>query len=222
MSLVESDLARDGRRTLVLAVVVLTWASAVIHAVVVPEHLREWGPAGAFFIAVALAQLAWGALIYRRPTRRWLLAGVYGNVALVGIWLVSRSIGVPIGPDAGHPEALGARDALATLNEVFAVGITGLLLTGRTLPNRLTSGSAASLAAASLLAVLMVSPHSHGSSHANSSLPHQHATPQQHTPRERARQDAPREQAGQHAPLQQHTRGGAAHPPGDGHSHLHR
>jgi hypothetical protein len=206
MSLVEPDVAHYRRRTLVLAVVALTWASAAIHAVVVPEHLREWKPAGAFFIGVALLQLAWGALVYRRPTRRWLLAGVYGNAALVAIWLASRTIGIPIGPEAGHPEALGAHDALATLNEVSAVGILGVLLTARTLPNRLTSGSAASLAAASLLAVLMVSPHSHAH---HSSPPPQQAAPQQKaTPQ----QDAPR----------QDSHGGTGHPHDEGHSHSHR
>jgi hypothetical protein len=210
MSLVEPHPAQHRRRTLVLAVVALTWASAIIHAAVVSEHLREWGPAGAFFIAVALAQLAWGGLICRRPTRRWLLVGAYGNAALVGIWLVSRTVGVPIGPEAGHPEVLGAHDALATLNEVFAVGITRLLLTGRTLPNRVTSGSAASLAAASLLAVLIVSPHSHGSSHGHGSPPQQHATPQPHaTPQ-------------QPAPQQEQHHGGTGHAHDEGRSHSHR
>jgi hypothetical protein len=210
MSLAKPNVTQDRRRSLVLAVVALTLASAVIHAAVVPEHLREWGAAGAFFIAVALAQLAWGALIYRRPTRRWLLEGVYGNAALVGIWLVSRTVGIPIGPEAGHPEALGAHDGLAILNEVLAVGITGLLLTGRTLPSRVTSGTAASLAAASLLVVLVVSPHSHGSSHPHGSPPQQHATPQQNTTPQ------------QHAPQQEQHHGGTGHALVKGHSDSHR
>ena len=165
MSSAQPKLDRTRGRTLVLAVVTLTWAAAAIHAAVVPEHLREWGPAGAFFIAVAVAQLAWGALVYRRPTRPLLRVGLYGNAALVLLWFGSRTVGLPVGPEAGQAEAFGAHDALATLNELLAGGIAGFLLTGRALSSRITSTSAGSLAAASVLVVLLISPHAHGSSH---------------------------------------------------------
>lgn len=172
--------AHRHRRALVLAVVSLTWASAVIHVVVAPDHLRAWVPAGAFFIAVAALQLAWGAVIYRRPTRGWLLVGAYGSAALVGLWLVSRTVGAPFGPDPGQPEAVGALDILASLNEVAVIALTALLVAGRTLPTRLAHSSAAALGAASLFAALTISPHAHSSSHSGRSHGaegHSHGTP---------------------------------------------
>jgi hypothetical protein len=160
------------RRLPILVIVALTCASAVIHATAVPEHLREWGPAGAFFILAAATQLTWAGLVWRTPTARLLRAGMYGNAVLVAIWLMSRTVGIPVGPHAGEAEAIGTLDALATVDELFGMTVVAFLLAGRALRARLVAGGASLAVAASVLAAL--GPGAQGSSHGE---PRPHAHP---------------------------------------------
>jgi hypothetical protein len=47
------------------------------------------------------------------------------NVGAVLVWATSRTIGLPIGPEAGLPEPVGFPDLLASS---FEIGIVGLML----------------------------------------------------------------------------------------------
>lgn len=153
----------------------LAGASALIHAVVVPEHLREWGLEGIFFAGTAAAQVAWAVAIYRNPSRPVLLVGVAGNVALVSIWLYSRAIGIPIGPNAGEVEAIGALDVVATFGEIASLAMIGLMLAGRTLRAGFAAGVAAVVVAASVMSASTLSAgHPHGQAAADG---HLHAEP---------------------------------------------
>ncbi len=71
-------------------------AAAGVHAAVFPHHLDEAFLVGAFFLAITLAQAAWACLVCLDATRRLLLAGIAGNLALVALWAVSRSVGLPV------------------------------------------------------------------------------------------------------------------------------
>ncbi|CAN5362278.1 hypothetical protein BH11ACT8_BH11ACT8_32170 [soil metagenome] len=71
--------------------------AAGIHAAVAPPHLRDSALFGFFFLAVALAQLAWTAALLQRPHADLLRVGVALNVALIGLWLVTRTVGLPFG-----------------------------------------------------------------------------------------------------------------------------
>lgn len=145
--------------------VALTWAAALIHALVVPEHLQEWGPAGAFFAVTAAAQIGWAVLIWRRPSRALLRVGLFGNAALVLLWLTSRTVGIPVGPHAGEIEALGAFDALAALNELLAGGMIMALLAGRGVTSRIATGTASAVVAATLLVPFTGQSHHGAGSH---------------------------------------------------------
>jgi len=71
----------------------------------------------------------------RRPGhRRLLLAGAIGNGVVIAIWLVSRLVGLPFGPDAFTPEAVSFKDLLATYDEVVVVLLCALVLRGRAAP----------------------------------------------------------------------------------------
>lgn len=89
---------------------VATATAAGVHAAVAPPHLREGLVAGAFFLVVAGAQGAW-AVAATRPTPRLLRTGVALHLALVAVWLLSRTTGLPAwtgSPEPGH--AVGAWD----------------------------------------------------------------------------------------------------------------
>ena len=117
---------RQGERTaieaLALVAGLLVFASSVIHAAVIADHLEYYWPSGVFFLAVACAQAAWSVLVYRRPRDgRLLLAGAIGNGVLVVLWVISRTAGMPVGPQPWRPEPVGAADVLATVDELAAV-----------------------------------------------------------------------------------------------------
>lgn len=109
----------------------LSTSAAAIHFAVVWEHLEEFALFGALFGATAVLQLAWAALVVLRPlSRRVLLAGVIGNIGLAATWLLSRSAGLPIGPEPWTPEPVGVADVFVTAVEVAIVCVV-LGLVGR-------------------------------------------------------------------------------------------
>jgi hypothetical protein len=102
--------------------------AAVVHFAVVAEHLDEWWLTGLFFIVVALFQLAWALLVLLRPSSLVYLSGAVINALVVVTWIVSRTTGVPVGPEAGEPESIGFPDVLATAYEVLLVALVVALV----------------------------------------------------------------------------------------------
>jgi hypothetical protein len=96
--------------------------AALVHVAVMPDHFEESVLYGLFFLLASLGQLAFAVAVMARPTRRLVLAGVVGCGLIIGLWLVSRLVGVPIGPDNGGTEEFGVLDILATAAEVIVVG----------------------------------------------------------------------------------------------------
>lgn len=114
-------------RTLRSAVSLLSAAAAAIHFAVTGEHLREYLLFGAFFAATGTVQALWAILIMIRPSRRLYLAGAIGNLAIVAIWGLSRTAGLPVGPEASVPEPATVLDVVATSCEVL-IGVGALAL----------------------------------------------------------------------------------------------
>ena len=98
----------------------------------------DWWAYGAFFIVAAAAQVAFAIIVVLEPWRRgWLpdrppldharqrrwayLAGVLGNVAIIGLYLVTRTIGIPAGPHAGLVEEVMPIDVVSKVSEVGIV-----------------------------------------------------------------------------------------------------
>jgi hypothetical protein len=95
----------------------LSLVAGWIHLVVVERHFQEWWGYGAFFLAAAAGQLLFTVLLLRR-TWSWLpLAGIAGNVAIIGMYVLSRTNGPPLGPHSGRPEDAGPLDLVATAAE---------------------------------------------------------------------------------------------------------
>jgi hypothetical protein len=106
-------------RTLLSPAAALSFAAALIHASVAPAHFGSWWAFGVFFVVVAAFQLVWAELVRRgEMPRRGLVLGAAVNLAIAAVWLGSRTVGLPIGPEAGRAEGVGLHDVLATLDEV--------------------------------------------------------------------------------------------------------
>ena len=131
----------------------LSVGAAVIHFVVVPGHWDEYWGQGLFFITAAIAQLLWAVWVVVAPSRLLYLAGALGNAAIVALWVVTRTYGIPAGPGAGEAEAVEFTDTLATVFEVLlVVGALVLARTAAARPIRWPTGALT----ASVVAALVV------------------------------------------------------------------
>jgi hypothetical protein len=109
----------------------LSMAAALIHLAVIEQHWAEYWLYGAFFVVVGLAQLAWAVAIPSTPTRLLLWAGVVGNALVVITWIVTRTVGSLIGPQASTPARVGFGDLVTTVMQVLIVAGGVGLLSGR-------------------------------------------------------------------------------------------
>jgi hypothetical protein len=136
------------RRLLSLVAATAAGVAAVVHALVVPEHLDEARAAGVFFAVLAGAQLAL-VVILLRPLRPWVLAAaLVGHVGVVVLYIASRTMdlaflpahrvdhlpvadgvgnGVPLLPGA-HTEPVGVLDLACLAAElVLIIALAALL-----------------------------------------------------------------------------------------------
>lgn len=84
-------------------------------------HWRDWLPAGAFFAIVAVLQLVWAITSWSRPGSWLLAAGGLINAGLAALWVMSRTVGPPVGPYAGQPEAVDAAGICVLLLQCYIV-----------------------------------------------------------------------------------------------------
>jgi hypothetical protein len=112
-----------------LVAALLVFVSSLIHSALIDDHWHQYWLYGAFFALVTFLQAIWAVLVLGDPlNQRVLIAGAAGNALLIVIWAVSRSVGVPIGPENGHPEAIGVLDVLSKLDELVAIVLVGAVL----------------------------------------------------------------------------------------------
>jgi len=118
--------AVPARRLVAIAVAGALAGAGLLHLAFAPEHLAEQTSHGVFFLTVAWVQLAAAALIAFGRAPRWSLFGIAAlNVAVIVVWVVSRTAGID-----GTVEQVGFADALASAFEVIAVGGSLLLALG--------------------------------------------------------------------------------------------
>lgn len=128
-----------------------------------------------FFLAVAATQLGLGASLFTtdRPRRSTLLA-VAVSLAVTTVWVVSRTWGLPFGPDAGVPLRVAPIDAAASLAQLgvivgatFALARPAFTPTERAAPNLVVRGAAAALAGVTAVAGFIPAfGHDHDHDHA--------------------------------------------------------
>jgi len=118
----EAAPAERSERTMLL--VALALAAGVIHGRALFDHATHYWLFGLFFGVLTYAQVLWAFGIYRRPDdRRWLMPAAVGSLAIVAIWLVTRTVGLPIGPWAGRAEPFGIADIAATIDELVLAAV---------------------------------------------------------------------------------------------------
>lgn len=77
--------------------------------------------------------MVWAGLILGRSDPWVLAVGSAVNLVVILVWLSSRTVGVPLGPGAGHPEPVALADGVASGFEVLLVIAALILLRSRAL-----------------------------------------------------------------------------------------
>lgn len=111
------------------SVAALMVGSGAIHFGMMGEHAGVSWTHGLFFATAGWLQICLAALIVFRPSRPVITAGILVNIAILTVWVLTRTVGIAIGGD-GTPEAWGKVDGLCAVFEGLAViASIGLLST---------------------------------------------------------------------------------------------
>lgn len=111
-----------------LVATVALFGCAAIHLAVIPDHLNHWVVASAFFLALAMAEVAAGVLLLRRPGLNVLFAIAAVSAVPLVLWVWSRTAGLPFGPNPGVSEPVSLADSAASLLELGTLVIAVVLL----------------------------------------------------------------------------------------------
>jgi len=103
--------------------------AGLIHGGVASAHLGVGVLAGTFFVGSAVLQLCGAVAVLAVASRRLLHGAAVGSVAIVLLWLVTRTVGLPLGSEPWQSEPVGAVDLVASVLEVITAA--GALLAAR-------------------------------------------------------------------------------------------
>jgi hypothetical protein len=106
----------------------LSLAAGVIHLVMVPSHAQAGTLDGVGFAVVGWFQVLIAIGLLVRPTRLLLQATVIGNLVIAGLWLWSRTSGLPFGAHAGEAEEAAFVDGFVTVLELGLIVGAAILL----------------------------------------------------------------------------------------------
>lgn len=101
---------------------VLSLTAGWIHFAFMASHFRQWWLYGMFFLASGVAQSLFTVAILRFPRPSVVLAGIVMNLAIVLLYIDSRTVGVPIGPHADVAERTKLIDLAVTGAELVTIG----------------------------------------------------------------------------------------------------
>ena len=121
MSYVDAPRSHAAVADAAVSAALLAFAAGAIHLVVGEPHLGTEPAFGLALVASGVLQLAWGAAVLKWPSRGVVLAGLGVNALALLAYAVSRSVGLPIGPDPGVPGGIGALDTAVVIDEALLV-----------------------------------------------------------------------------------------------------
>ena len=131
----------------------LSVGAAAIHFAVVFEHFAEYTLYGVFFLVVSWAQVIWPAVVLWKPARLWLWLGIAGNAIVIAVYVASRTVGLPFGPDLHEAESVGALDVVSCALEFGLIVGCAALLWRPSLADRPVARRGAFASAVALIAV---------------------------------------------------------------------
>jgi hypothetical protein len=103
-------------RAWLIRATILAVSLGLIHFLATPLYFEQWLGYGVFFFTAAVLQVMYSmALAVSRPSRVLLWLGVAGNGAILALWALTRTLGVPFGPMAGEVLPPGLLDGVAQL-----------------------------------------------------------------------------------------------------------
>jgi hypothetical protein len=106
----------------------LSVGAGYVHLAYTESHWEDWWAYGLFFLATGIAQLLFAPLILRWPSRPLIAIGIAGNLAIVGMYVWSRTEGIPFGPHTGVVEQAAAPDLATTAGEILLVVLLLLMI----------------------------------------------------------------------------------------------
>ncbi|HZO62491.1 MAG TPA: hypothetical protein VFB35_05865 [Gaiellaceae bacterium] len=104
-------------------VAVASELAGLIHLAFAREHLHEWIPFGLFFLASGFFQIVWAAMAFAPRSRRFFVFGLVVNALTAVLWAITRTVGLPVGPEHWSAEVAGPPDITATALEALIVAI---------------------------------------------------------------------------------------------------
>ena len=99
-----------------------------VHLAYMSSHFADWWAYGLFFLAVGAGQAVFAPAILYRPSRWLVIVGLVGNAAVVTMYVVTRTSGVPMGPHEGVVEHAAPIDLATTAVEVALIGLLLVML----------------------------------------------------------------------------------------------
>jgi hypothetical protein len=141
------------RPYLLSSLAALSVGAAAIHFAVVFEHFAEYALYGVFFLVISWAQVIWPAVLLWRPSRLWLWLGIVGNAIVIAVYVASRTVGLPFGPDLHNAESVGALDVVSCVLEFAIIVACAALLWRPSLADRPVARRSALASAVALVAV---------------------------------------------------------------------
>src|SRR5215468_140835 len=131
----------------------LSAGAAAIHFAVVFEHFADYTLYGVFFLVISWAQMIWPAVLLWRPSRLWLWLGIAGNTIVIAVYVASRTVGLPFGPDLHNAESVGALDVVSCVLEFGVIVVCAALLWRPSIADRPVARRGALASAAALVVV---------------------------------------------------------------------
>lgn len=105
------------------AAAVLSMVAAWVHFAYMTSHWEDWWAYGVFFLVMGVGQGLFAPLVLRSQSPWLLVAGIAGNLAIIGMYVWSRTWGIPLGPHIGVVERAKVIDLAITATEIVLVGV---------------------------------------------------------------------------------------------------
>lgn len=114
-------------RGLIVPAALSTLGAAAIHLSVVPDHLSEYLPFGVLFLVTGAIQAALAVIAIVRPHRIVFVAVIGVAVGCMAVWTVSRTVGLPFGPNEKDIAVQGSDPLVVLLEVLTSSGLAGVI-----------------------------------------------------------------------------------------------